>query len=291
MSYIKRIPTILAGMVFLLSGLGKIGSIIDFQYLIVEYGLNSLNVFAPFIVILEILIGTLLIFNMYSKYVSIGAIILLCFFTLTFTYANTINGINECGCFGNLPIASTPKIVYARNFVLCILLVLAMIYGNTKSKPDKWKSITLGTIIIASSFVAGMTYKPFAFTRKVHPYEHKNINDTPIAEYKKSSQGESELIFFITYSCPHCINSIENYKAWEKSSSVDKTTLYIAIDSTNIQIDSLRLLFKQRFPSIHALEISKETIPFIEAFPTSFIIKSDSIQYIIVGELPSHYLF
>lgn len=291
MCFWKRIPAILTGMVFLISGLGKIGNVVDFQYLIVEYGLVNFNILAPFIILLEIAIGSLLIFNIRARFVSIGALLLVCIFTLVFTYAYITQEQTDCGCFGGFPITSTPTTVYIRNAILLLLIIYIIIFGGNDDKPKKWKIITLGTILFASTFLAGMTYKPFAFIPKEHPFANKAAIETPLKSYISTDKSSSELIMFITYSCPHCINSMENYNAWRREHVVDKTIAFVVIDTTSKTLDSLRTVFRYRYPSTPVVEIKKEEIPFVEVFPTSFLIKADSISNIITGELPSPYLF
>lgn len=65
MNDIKKgfVPTILgiiAGSVFLLSGLGKLSNIALFQALIGDYGFASLYMLGPLIVLVEIALGTTL---------------------------------------------------------------------------------------------------------------------------------------------------------------------------------------------------------------------------------------
>ena len=292
MVYIKRIPAILAGIILIWAGLSKLGDVALFQHLIIEYGLGGLNVLAPFIIIIEILIGSLLILDIRETFVSSIAIAIIIVFTCAYTYAWHWHGITDCGCFGNyMPIKSTPLTTYSRNIILTILLILAIIYDGHHKETEKWKVITLGTILFSATFLAGMTYKPLAFVNKSHPYENTAINNTPLNRYNTAQPYESELIMFFTYGCPHCINSMQNFMAWENDNAVDHTTAYVLTDSINMQTDSLKALFCERFPTIHVKEISTDSCNFINAFPTSFLIRHDTIQYIMVGELPSHYLF
>lgn len=290
--FYRKISAILAGLVFLTSGLSKLGNVFFFQQLIVDYGLNHLNILAPFIILFEIFIGALLIFRIHVRAVSFIATIVVIIFTCAYTYAWHWHGITDCGCFGNyMPIKSTPLTTYSRNITLTILLILAIIYDDHHKETEKWKVITLGTILLSATFLAGMTYKPLAFVNKSHPYENTAINNTPLNRYNTAQPYESELIMFFTYGCPHCINSMQNFMAWENDNAVDHTTAYVLTDSINMQTDSLKALFCERFPTIHVKEISTDSCNFINAFPTSFLIRHDTIKYIMVGELPSHYLF
>ena len=144
--------------------------------------------------------------------------------------------------------------------------------------------------MFAATFVAGMSYNPYAFTHKIHPYKNKRLEDLPIVSYTTAQKEESELLFFFTYSCPHCINSMENLKAWGTTKAVDKLTAYV-VDPADTQIDSLRNIFQYRYPSIHVNELSKDITNFIEAYPSAFLIKNDTVRQVIIGELPSPYLF
>lgn len=287
----KRIPATFVGVVFLLSGLGKIGNVVGFQRLIVDSGLGALHIVAPFIILTEILIGTLLVFHFHTKVFSLFAIILLVCFTLVFTYAWLLNGITDCGCFGKyIPITSTPLITYTRNGIMIILLILAYIYDNNIKPLDNWQRKTLYTIMFAATFVAGMSFKPMIFINREHSFEKKHISETPLAQYSKTQSGYSELIMFFSYTCPHCINSLENYKAWSSTHSVSYTTAYAVIDHHKTNTDSLRILHKNRFGDIEIKECNRDSVDFITVFPTSFLIKNDSIQAVIVGTLPSPYL-
>ncbi len=281
----------IAGAIFIFSSLGKISNVIYFQHLIVEYGLANLNILAPFIILAEILIGVLLIFNIRPRVVNLCAMGMLVVFTIAFTYAWLSNGITDCGCFGQyMPTTYSPWVTYIRNFILFILLGISYFTENDNQEIDNWKRISIYTIMFAATFVAGMTYKPFAFIERKHPFDHQPISQTDLKEYSQQLDSSS-LIMFFSYSCPHCVNSMENFKAWQSTGIVDNTIAYVVVDSANTSTDSLRMVFSQRYPLLKIHEINKETIDFVEAYPSSFVIYNDTIKHIIVGELPSPYLF
>lgn len=288
----KQIPAILVGLVFILSGLGKIGNIIGFQRLIFDYGLNIFHLLAPFIVIAEILLGILLIFNTRVKTTSLVSICILILFSCVYLYGWLKNDITDCGCFGYyLPITSSPILTFTRNVILILLLIWTYYNVHEDIQPIKqWKKVTLFSIMFSATFVSGMSYKPFAFTKRMHPYEGQKISNTPLQSYSTTKNGESELIFFFSYSCPHCINSMENFRAWGLTNTVDKLTAYVVVDTTKVQTDSLRDLFQCRYPTIQVSEMDIESTKFIEAYPTSFLIRHDTIQNVIIGELPSPYV-
>lgn len=286
------LPALIVGCVFFLSGIGKVGNIVAFQRLIVEYGLGPLNVVAPFIVLFELLLGCFLVFNYQLKITSIISIAVLIIFSILYSHAWLYNGITDCGCFGNYSFLQTsPLFTLVRNICLIILLIVTLLAYHLNTNIERWKRITICTIMFSATFVSGMTYRPFAFVNNKHPFENVPITETQLYKYSSVKSSESELIFFISYSCPHCVNSIENYKAWQRSEIVDKTNLYIVVDSSSQALDSLRHLFQQRFASIQTVEIDKGSLNFIDAYPTAFIVKNDTVRNVIIGELPSHYLF
>lgn len=288
----SRIPAIIAGSIFVWSSLGKIGNIIGFQHLLADYGLTCLNTLAPFIVLLEIFIGVMLILDYRVKEFSVIAVLLLVVFTCAYSYAWIVNGVTDCGCFGQLSIVeSTPLLTYIRNILLIILLILSFIYNCENIELASWKQITLITILVSASFVSGMTYKPFAFVQMSHPFESLNIEQTPLLPYRTIQSNGTELLLFMSYSCPHCINSIANFKAWKDDGAVDSAIAYIIVDSTDTSLDSLRNHFQECFASISTHEINTELVDFIDVLPMAFIVVNDTICQVIQGELPSHYLY
>ena len=77
MLYLRNIFGEILGIVFIISGIGKLYNVTGFQYLIIQYGFPSLHYFAPVIVITEIVLGTLLILGVMRKWTSLAAIFLL----------------------------------------------------------------------------------------------------------------------------------------------------------------------------------------------------------------------
>ncbi len=290
---IKRVPAILVGLVFFASGLGKIGNIIGFQHLIFDYGLSIFHLMAPFIVLAEILLGTFLVLNIQVKTISMVGIGMLVLFSCAFLFGWLRNDITDCGCFGYfIPIPSSPALTFIRNLLLLLLLIWTYYNATDYNQPiEPWKKITIFTIMFSATFTAGMSYKPLAFAKRVHPFDNQLLSSTPLISYSRAKQGETELLFFFSYSCPHCVNSMENFKAWGTTNTVDKLTAYVIVDSASIHTDSLRNIFQRRYSNIQVRELNNKSIKFIDAYPSSFLIRHDTIQRVIIGELPSPYLF
>lgn len=107
------------GFLFLLSGISKCIDIHGFQRLIFQYGFPELHWFAPFIVIAEVAIGTLFLIQIKNKALIWCTFAMMTMFTLVFTYAYIVNGVEDCGCFGNFNILpKSPITVYVRNVII-----------------------------------------------------------------------------------------------------------------------------------------------------------------------------
>lgn len=291
MKKIVDIISIITGLVFLISGLSKIVDVFGFQNLIAQYGFPSLHILAPFIVIAEISVGCALLLHIKKRLSALLSLIMLVSFTAAYTYGNVTHGITDCGCFGNFIKTESPALVYIRN----VLLIGAslFVFINTKSGKNKdipsWKKSILLTILLPSIFLSGMTSRILPNKTQEHPYQNKPLQETTLKDYAISSKNK-ELILFISYGCPHCINSIENFKSYKEQNSVDTTLCYVLNDKENALNDSLKIAFTNHFPNVVFSEINPN-LDFISAYPTAFYIEKDTIKQVIVGELPSPFVF
>lgn len=271
--------------------MGKLFNVIGFQYLITQYGLNSFHVLAPFIIILEIMIGVLLILQIRVKIVSILASVLLLIFTSAFAYANIRNGITDCGCFGSISfLDNSPMLTYVRNIVLLSMVIWIIYNTDNDRKAELWKNVIAIAVLVTTCFISGMSYKPYAFAKnRQHAFENKSIYDSDLHNFVKSD-NKSKLVFFFTYSCPHCLSSMENYKSFYENNTVDTTYAYAIVDENNIN-DSMANVVKSYYSDMIIEEINKENVTFVKAYPTSFYIENDTVKKVIIGQLPTSLMF
>lgn len=278
------------GTIFVISGISKAFNIIEFQKLIIDYGFYYFHYVAPFIVIAEIIIGASILLNIYRKLSYLISITFLIGFTLVYTYAYYFNGITDCGCFGNIEfLSNNPVVVYIRNIIL--LSVAIWLYNTEtyiKRKITIDKKIIFFTLLLPSIFISGFSYNPFAFTIDIHPMEGKNINQSELVKYADKSK-KNQLLMFISYKCPHCWNSMENYKEYINSGVVDTSFVYIVADKEVVK-QEYREKFFNYFPNIITSEIDKKDAQFIEAFPSNFLIMNDTIKKVLQGTLPSAFV-
>ena len=95
------------------------------------------------------------------------------------------------------------------------------------------------------------------------------------------------LIFVFSYTCPHCLNSIENLKRYEPGGAVDRV---LALAPEHPEAEAR---FREEFRpesgvrSLPAEEISR----LANAFPTAYYVRRDTVRAVLTGELPAALLF
>lgn len=287
----NKILSIIIGLVFYVSGMSKLFNVIGFQYLIIQYGFEPFHFLAPFIIIAEIMIGVMLLLQMKIRLVSIVASIVLLIFTSVYAYANIKNGITDCGCFGQISfLNNTPLFTYIRNVILLIMLIWILLNKDADIETSTWKKTVAFVILVPICFISGMSYKPFAFSqKKQHEFKNKHINDTDINKFV-NQDDKSKLVFFFSYDCPHCLNSIENYKSFYENNRVDTTLAYAIIDN-NDKNDSIINVIKSYYSDVNINEINEGLVNFVDVYPTSFYIENDTVMEVIYGQLPTSFMF
>ena len=136
-SYLNKSLTVirlLLGILFLVSGIGKLISGSDARYLVellaTEY--YWLIEYANFIVIttsiIEIVLAILLIWNKVLKWALTGTLAMLMGFSsvLSYFYFQGMS-VENCGCFGAFGFASGLEFTLIRNAVLILLTIIAFV--------------------------------------------------------------------------------------------------------------------------------------------------------------------
>lgn len=286
---ILRICSQLTGFVFLLSAITKALDIYAFQYLIVQIGFSNINIFAPAFVLLEAYIALCLLLQVKVKSASYIGIFLLFVFTIAYSYGYYKYGIVDCGCFGTWITISSPIIVYVRNAVLlCVLILIVKAHNADFISSCKAQYLFL-LIFVPIVFLAGMTYKPYAFVAYQHPIQSKHVEETFLNNIVERD-GTSKLLFFFTKDCNYCLNSIANYKAYKSYSLIDTTMAFMLVDELH-NIDTVSDSIRKVLQDIDYEIADRSKFDAIDAYPMSFYIKNDSVKQVIVGQLPSPALF
>lgn len=132
---------ILLGLVFLASGIGKLISGSEAQYLVellatefywlIEYSSLIVTVTS----ILELVIALFLLWGRYLKWALGGALLMLVGFSsvLSYFYFQGMN-VENCGCFGALGFASGLEFTLVRNGVLIALVIGAYLLMSAREE-------------------------------------------------------------------------------------------------------------------------------------------------------------
>ena len=206
---ILKVYSIIIGVLFIVSGLGKAIDTAGFSNLISQYGLGYLMILSPLIVVFEILLGLFLLLLINPKFNAMVSFGLLTIFTALFAFAHFKYGVNNCGCFGTVQHMNFPPIFsFIRNFILIGMSLIVWIkYPKERSEGfeteiSNWKKYLIITVMCISIFTAGFTFKTPYFLNnkiKVHEFQGQNIKNTGLSNYAKISPDSTYLFFCPKY--------------------------------------------------------------------------------------------
>lgn len=289
---ILHIYAIITGLLFIISGAGKVADTTAFSNLIYQYGLGYLMILSPVIVIAEIFIGISLILLIKPRLFSLLAFILLFVFSFAFAYGHFVHGINDCGCFGTLIHTNiSPALIFVRNIILMLMSLFVFLkYPQEKTEIVSWKKYLVQIIMYPAIFIAGLSFTTPGFLKPdtaKHMFQDQNIKNTELSKYIKTSPDSTYLVFCFSYTCPHCWNSIENLRQFIKNKTVDRVIAFATGETSD------KIIFTDNFkPDFTITDLPLKTISgFTDIFPTAFYVEHDTVKTIIQSVLPSPVTF
>lgn len=283
---IVRILELLIGVVFLISFLGKIFEVDKFAELIVRYGFPSFSFLAPLIVVFEALCAFFLLLNVYPKVTTIIAALMLVCFTGAFFYANTYEGITDCGCFGNLVERTPVWITYVRNIILMVAAVLVLLWLPKEiSEPTTIKWIIIAFSMLFVSYEAGHTYHRAPRYKEIHPLYRQPIKNTVLQSFVNTSKDSTYFIYVFSYDCTTCIDGLNNVKEFD---DFDTCSRLIGLAVSDDRDSTIHHAFHLSFNEIN---VGLDLQGVITGIPVLLYIKHDTIQHVIEGSVPSLYSF
>jgi uncharacterized membrane protein YphA (DoxX/SURF4 family) len=290
----SKLLSIIVGTVFLVSGIGKSLAVNDFSQIFVQYGFEYLRFLAPFIIIMEIILGILLFFCFKLKQTSLVALCFVTGLSMVYLYGFLFADVTDCGCFGyfsflNLP----PAFTFIRNFILiCVLLYIFINSDNSNINIDKRETVIILCILCAASFVSGYTYTARQHNEATQyitngKYADKDIENSIFGEFLTFSKDSTYLVFVFSYSCPHCYNSIENLKEYEQSGVADKV-IGLSFTADTLAMNKFYDIFNPDFQikNYHHRQLFRLT----NQFPVSYYISNNKVKLEIRGILPCWYI-
>ena len=281
------------GIVFLISSIGKSLAVYEFSQILTQYGFDFLRYIAPFIIVIEAVLGLLLFFCFRLKLTSLLALGFVVGVSAAYIYGHFVMNVEDCGCFGYFSFLNmSPLFTFIRNFVLiCILLYVFFKSDNSGKTIGKNEIVSITCVLCAVCFVTGYTYEKCEnnLTQYVTEGNYANIdvNNSIFGEFHTFSKDSTYLVFVFSYSCPHCYNSIENLKQYERLGVADKIIgLSYAPDSA--AIEKFNNIFNPNFP----IKTTKPARLFqlTNQFPISYYVKDNTVKMEIRGILPCGYI-
>ncbi|MDR2146582.1 MAG: hypothetical protein LBE91_09020 [Tannerella sp.] len=277
---------LIVGLLFLISGMAKAIDISVFSNAITQYGFENIRFISPFIILAEVSVGLLLVFQVWQKRAAFSGAVLVAAFTMIYAYGIVFKGIEDCGCFGKITVLNTsPVITFLRNAVLLYLLLAVWLKGENKSHLDSRIAVISLMFICLVVFMTGYTYPKTAKKKKQEKFTVQAIENTVLKDFITTSKDSTYLIFAFTYTCPHCLNSIANLKEYEQSGVADKVIGLALGDSVTGKE------FAEIFnPNFTIRNHSSELLRLTGNFPTAYYVRNDSLTMEFSGELPCAFL-
>ena len=172
-----------------------------------------------------------------------------------------------------------------------MLTISFWIYFSAPSKMEveKYKKNVFFIIVLITTYMVGFTYKNPLKISKVKSFNQttfigKNIYDTPLKVYAPVSKDSIYMMYFFSYTCFHCLNSIENIKQYTKSGYLDNIIL-IGSGSRNNKEE----FYRSFYIPFKTYDIDKREMNMITTkYPTSYFIVNDTIRKNYYGTLPVH---
>lgn len=281
----SKLSSYIVGFVFLVSAFAKASASGYFASILLQYGSLYMQFLAPIIILTEAFLGLLLFFFPKIRMFSVFSLIFLFVITVGYAYGVMFKGIEDCGCFGHLKfLSSSPIIVFARNVVLIILLLISIKY-NSNSGIEGYKIwFIISIVIIIISFFAGYSYNITPIKKKSLP----QLTDSGLQRFIKISPDSTYFVFLFSYKCPRCLNSIANLNKYEEDGIADKVYgLSTVNDGDEKYVETFN---KSCSPNFEIINCPKELFKITSDFPTSYLIKNNQIILMMKGELPCSYV-
>lgn len=160
---LARILQILLGLVFIVSAILKIADMDRFEIYVYSYHFFSLNLsflVARAAIIVELVLGLGLVFNLFHKLMWWGSVLMLLIYTGFLVYALVLGRTDNCHCFGDY-LQFNPWQSILKNVVL--LALFAIIY-RVKSRRFKHDVLTFAGIVTACCVAVFVISPPDNYT-------------------------------------------------------------------------------------------------------------------------------
>lgn len=222
---LSRVFSLFMGAIFIVSGVSKLMNVQNF----IGY-ITSLRIFDKFFFIgflippFEIALGFFFILFLFSRKTALASIISLLIFTFVYLFGFFTSGLTDCGCFGSLALSKMPPaLIVVRNAIFLILS--GYIFFKPVPKPARqnkhWPYYSVGLIVTIALVLSGISsLKPFI--HQSNNFVGQKVSETPFGQYVHTSPDSTYIIYAYHTTCPYCLNTVENIKAYVRTHTVDR---------------------------------------------------------------------
>ena len=291
MRSLSLISTTLVGLLLVASAFLKAWDADTFAHVLQQYGAKGFSVAAPVLIFTEAVLGMLLLLRVQPRKTARAAVIFLVIVSLGFAYGVLFQGIEDCGCFGELSYryATKPWMTFARNAVLLCIALPPIFDQPIRKKTPTVKILAAMIVGAAACFCCGLSMNqsfrlprlPFHETEDVRPTMDKLLAVYPF------STDSSYVVYLFSFSCSYCQNSFANVQQYQQFKLVDKV-LGVAVEDEKEQ----ERFFRIYQPQIDILTIPKDTMAQITStLPIALLIQANYIRSIESGLIASPGIF
>ncbi|MCR4848217.1 MAG: hypothetical protein K5920_05160 [Bacteroidales bacterium] len=206
---LARILQILLGLLFIVSAILKIADMDRFEIYVYSYHFFSLNLsflVARAAIILELVLGMGLVFNIFNKLIWWGSVLMLLGYTGLLVYAMVLGRTDNCHCFGDY-LQFNPWQSIIKNVVL--LALFALIY-RVKSRRFKYDVLALVGMVIACCVAVFVVSPPDNYTPNYASSQDLNRElfeealQQPPLDTQNLMEGK-KVVAFLSSSCDYCM--------------------------------------------------------------------------------------
>ena len=272
-----------AGAVFCVSGMAKSLDAARFADVLARYG-DPLRAAAPVLILVEAGVGLGLTLGYRVRRMAAAGAVLTLLLTAGYLYGVLFRDVGDCGCFGRIEALNTSLPgTLVRNAILGLLLAAGAFGGSDRRIAGRSARLLFVGAMCLTAFVEGYTLRGGAASARMRPMRPEPLAETPLSRFAAVSADSTYLFFAFSYTCPHCLNSIENLNRYEAAGVADRVVAFALADEAAER--RFRREFEPRFEirSRPADELSALT----DVFPSAWYVRGDSVVLRLTGELPA----
>ncbi|HKI46358.1 MAG TPA: MauE/DoxX family redox-associated membrane protein [Balneolales bacterium] len=287
---LSKVFSLIMGVIFIVSGFSKLLNVQNFIGYITSVRIFDKFFFVGFLIPpFEIALGIFFLLFLHSRKTALASVISLLVFTFVYLFAYFTSGLTDCGCFGGLALSKMPPaLIVVRNAVF--LFLSGYVFFKPVPKPKlqnkRWPYYSVGAMLTITLVLSGISsIKPFV--HQSNNFVGKKVSETPFGSYVHTSPDSTYIIYAYHTTCPYCLNSIENVKAYARTHTVDRV-IGITIGSKK-EFDNFE---EVAVPNFSSIIISKGDFEkFAPSVPRVFIVRKNIITDVLYFPVTGPYVY